>query len=323
MIAGAIGSYFFIFNKKQSQEETKTLVLGWNAWPGILPYLIAYDNGFFEEEGVNVKLKYEESYTEMVDDMLAGKIDFSADMVLIDVMEKNTKGGDLVVVGLTDYSNGADGIVANKEINSIIELRGKRIAVEKGGLGDYFLFLFLGKYGLKIEDVEEVDIASQQGVDAFIRGEVDAVVTYGPDLSRVLKDGDGKIIFSTSDVPGTIIDVLVFHKNFVDQNPNTVKAVLRAYFRGIDFVKNNPDKSYEIGAKYFNISAEEFAKQLEGIKLADRLDNLAAFSYASGPKSLYVIFQNREKFLHEIGKIDKILFPGDVIFGEFLKEVAK
>jgi NitT/TauT family transport system substrate-binding protein len=321
-IAGVVGSYF-VFTAKQEIKAPEKLVMGWNAWPGVLSYIVAYENGFFEDENLDIELKLEENYTSMSEDLTGGKIDFSPDMVLIDVMERNSNGADLAVVGLTDYSNGADGIAVGKEIKSVSGLKGKKIAVEQGALGDYFLFLILEQYGLNMEDVTRVNLTAQEGTNAFIKGEVDAVVTYEPNLSRAVRDGQGTIIFSSANVQGAIVDTLVFQKKFASEKPEVIKAVLRAYFRGIDFIKDNPGKSYETGAKYFKMSAEEFANQLKGLKLAGKIENLVAFSYSSGPKSIFDSFKNRELFLRKIGKWENNILAEDMILKNFITEVLK
>jgi len=189
----AAGGIFF-YGQSQPKSLGK-ITLGWNTWPGNLPYLVAYEQGFFKEQGLEMEMIAEESYLKKVDDLISGKIDFSGDMALVDVVEKASKGGKLNVVLATDYSNGADGIVAKKEIKNISEFKGKKVAAEVGTLGEYLLYDALKKNNLELSDVQEVNLSAQEAAQAFIRGEVDAAVTYEPDYSQAVEKGAGWRIY--------------------------------------------------------------------------------------------------------------------------------
>lgn len=323
LIVGALLVFIiggFLWWRASQPKSLEKITYGWNVWPGVLPYLVAKDQGFFKDNGLDVEMVEYDSYIKKVDDAVSGKINFSGDFALIDVIEKVSKGNALQVVLATDYSNGADGIVAKSEIKNISELKNKNVAVEMGTLGEYLLYDALKKNNLTLSDINEVNLTAQEAAQVFIRGEVDAAVTYEPDYSEAVKKGNGTRIYTSADSPGLIIDCLTFRKDFLIQNPLKVQAVVNAYFEAMDFISLNPDKAYAIGAKYFKITPDEYKEQIKGVKLMSKDDNLKAFTYGSGIDSLHGTIKNINNFLIGKGTIKTVVDSTEVINPTFIRE---
>ncbi|MEI6304617.1 MAG: ABC transporter substrate-binding protein [Candidatus Taylorbacteria bacterium] len=298
----AIAGGLFLFGQFQNQS-LGTIKYGYQDWPGVLPYLIAYEKGFYKNRGLDVVLVKEDSYVKELEDLISGAIDFSGDVALIDVVKRVSKGVNLSVVLATDYSNGADGFVANSSVKSITGLKGKNVSVEMDTLGEYLLYEALKKDNLKLTDIKEVNLSAQDAAQAFIDKKVDAAVSYGPNLSRAVTDGDGAILYSSANSPGLIIDVLAFRSDFVKNNPAKVSAVVGAYADAMDFIEKNPGDAYTIGAKYFGISVEALTGQLKGIKLMSISENMDLMSFGSGKDSIHGLINNAYDFLKLKGDI--------------------
>ena len=296
----AVAGGFFSYERLRPRPQT-VVFMGYQTWPGVLPYLVAKDQGFFSRNGLDVRSRKIDSYVEEMADLSSGSIDFAGDIVLLDVVERASRGEPWTVVLATDYSNGADGIVAGKDVVSPQGLAGKTVAVEQNTMGAYLLYDALRKNGLGLADVNMVNLTAIEAADAFVRKEVNAAVTYEPDLSRAARDGDGRVVFSSADSPGLIVDVLAFTNGFPEQNPETVRAVIRSYFEAIDFIAKDPDRAYEIGAAYLGVTPEELRAQMVGIRQLGRLDNAALMTYGVGPKSLHGLYQDAYDYLSGIG----------------------
>lgn len=324
-VALAAGAVFYFWGNNwfgaRKIKNLEPVVMGYNLWPGSLPYLMAYEKGFFKNQGLEVKLMEEESYGKMFDDLVNGKNDFSPSIALIDVMQNAAVGGNLRVVGVTDYSVGADGIVANSGINSVKDLKGKKVGVEKDTLGEFLLYKALQLNGLKFSDITEINLTAQAGTQALIRGELDAAVTYEPDLSQAKNEISGNIIFDSADIEGLITDTLVFSQDFIDSHPQRVKAILKAYFQAVEYIKNNPDEAYAIGAKYFKITPQKFKDSLNGVRIVDQRNNFSAFSHSSALTSLYVNGKAKNEFLFQLGKIKEPVDLEKIINGDFVREI--
>jgi len=321
ILISVIGGGIYIYQQTQPKQLGE-ITYGWNAWPGNLPYIIAYEQGFFKEQGLDVKFVKETGYGAMLNNFISGQTDFSG-IALIDVAEKVSKGNNLKVILAHDYSNGADGIVAKKEIKSISELKAKKVAIEIGTLGEYLLYDALKKYKLTLADITEINLSAQDAAQAFIRGEVDAAVTYEPDFSQAVNQGSGWRLYTSTDSPGLIIDVLAFKSDFVAQNPLKVAAVTRAYFKAMDFISANPEAAYEIGAKYFEITPSEFKDQLSGLKLLNLDDNLNLMAYGNGSDSLHGLIHQAYNFLKEKGIVLTPVDSTEIVEPKFIRELIK
>ncbi|MEM5838720.1 ABC transporter substrate-binding protein, partial [Pediococcus acidilactici] len=129
------------------------------------------------------------------------------------------KGIDSQIVALADTSAGADVILANSDIASIQQLKGRRVGVQSGGVGHFFLLQVLNSAGLVENDVRLVELGSQDAATAWQTNQVDACYSGSPFSDAALKvKPTGKVLASTKDFPTAIADLYVFHKNLIESN---------------------------------------------------------------------------------------------------------
>ncbi|MFA6429184.1 MAG: ABC transporter substrate-binding protein [Patescibacteria group bacterium] len=290
LLATITGAALFtdLFRRSTPQKQTHPkIVYGWNLWPGALPSLVAYEKGFFREEGLDVDLKLVKEYRDLITNLEQGRVTYMGELALIDALERTANGQNFRVVSATDFSSGADGIVASPAIQDVKALKYKRVAVEKSTLGEYLLRQALTSAGLSLQDLTVVDLPASEAAEAFIQGEVSAAVTFEPHLSRALSASNGHLIFTSAQTQNLITDVTVFQKNFVDQYPETVQAVVRATLKATEYIKQYPEESFVIGGRYFSITPEAFQAQFRGIQLYDLQQNRNYFSYTAGPDSIF------------------------------------
>lgn len=322
ILISLLATWVFVYKNNNFGNLIK-IKYGYQNWPGVLPYLVAYEKNYFKENGLDVTLVKENSYVDEINNVVSGKTDFIGDIALIDVVKDVSEGKSLKVILATDYSNGADGIVANKSIKNVSGLNGKIIAVEEGTLGEFLLFDALKKNKLVFSDVKTVNLSAQESAKAFINKKVDACVTYEPDLSEAILKGDGVAIFTSANSPGLIIDALVFRPEFVDKNYSQVQAVVKAYFKALDFIEKNQDKAYEIGSKYFEVSAKEFETQYKGIKQVPYNENVSLMTYGDSNTSLHGLINNAYSFLYLKGTVNKPIDSTDIIDPRFIRSLSK
>lgn len=320
LVLGFFGAFYY---KNINKKYLGKITYGYEVWPGVLPYLIAYEKGFFAEQGLDVKLYKSQNYTQEIDDFLSGRVDFLGDYALIDVIKKVSTGEKVKVVLATDYSNGADGIVTDKSISNVSQLKNKKVAVEKNTLGEYLLYDALKKSNLSLSDLEEIDLSAQDSAKAFVDKKVDACVTYEPDLSKAIKEGNGNLIYNSSQSPGLIIDTLVFRPEFIEKNPSKVLAVVKAYFNAVNFIEKNNDEAYSIGAKYFDITKEDFKKQYEGIKQVSFIENMTLMSFGSGRDSLHGLVSSACDFLQTKDILHAKVDSLEIIDPQFVRALSK
>ena len=275
-----------------------TITIGYAVWPGYLGLYLARDKGYFREAGLNVELKSYMSLSELSKDYVAGKMQGRANLNL-EAVNETLQGLDQKIVLAIDYSNGSDAIAARSDIQTLADVKGKRVGLDPNTLEEFFMAWALERNGLSLKDVTIVAASPEKAPELLKAGEVDVAVTYEPFLSQLLVDDHFHTIYSSSDAPGLIADLLTFRTDFIQAYPKTIEAILRAYFRGIRFWKEHPAEAYQILAKELNDTPDGTAKQLQGVRVLDENDNRTAFTFAAGLQSLYGNLRQVNRFVTE------------------------
>jgi sulfonate transport system substrate-binding protein len=112
-------------------------------------------------------------------------------------------------------------------IKSVADLKGKKIAFNKGANVHYLVVKVLEKAGIKYSDVTPVFLAPADARAAFERGSVDAWAIWDPfQASAEVTIGARTLADGTGTVPNT--QFYLARKAFTDTNPQIVDAVIDA-----------------------------------------------------------------------------------------------
>ena len=122
-----------------SAQSTQPIRLGFNLWPGAIPWQVAEDKGFIKASGVNPEINWFQALGDQINAFKAGKIDI-ANLTLNDLFMSNSHRVPCKLILMPDISAGADAIVASNSINSVKDFVGKQSAVEIATVG-HLLFL--------------------------------------------------------------------------------------------------------------------------------------------------------------------------------------
>jgi NitT/TauT family transport system substrate-binding protein len=191
-------------------------------WPGWFVWYLVKEKGFFEKNGVKAELVWFPVYSDSLSALATGKVDANS-QTLSDTLAPASKGIPLKAVLVNDNSFGGDGIVVKPGIQSLQDLKGKKVATELGTVDHLLMLRALSKSGLKEKDVNFVNMTVNDSGPAFIAGNLDAAVLWEPFLSKTIEEGKGKLLFSSKDNPGLIPDLLVFKESVTTNRPEDVK----------------------------------------------------------------------------------------------------
>lgn len=282
-----------------SSGET-SVRLGFSAWPGWFPWQVAEEAKIFEANKVPVDLKWFDGYLESINTLTASQIDANS-QTLNDTISAISGGADQVVVLVNDNSTGNDKIIVREGINSIADLKGKKVAAEEGTVDHFLLLLGLRKAGLGPKDINFQPLETGKAAAAFVAGQVDAVGVFAPFTTQALKRPGSKELFSSKDFPGAIPDHLVFTRKFVNEHPDRVQAMVDSWFATLDYMKANPDKATEIMAKRAGVTVAEYKEYANGTKIFTIEENLKAFQPGKDMTSLPYAAEEMSKFLVDVG----------------------
>ena len=162
-----------------------------------------------------------------------------------------------------------DAILANTKIQSIKDLKGRKVAFMSASPSDFLLGYALARDGLSEKDVQPVNTTPEGVVGIMAGGSADVGVTYEPNVSVIVKSSGGKrfhVLMSSREARGMITDVLVLKENVIAKNPKLVEGLIRGTMDGLAFMKADPAEAAAVIAKTLDISPAEVQQQLPNIE---------------------------------------------------------
>ncbi len=270
LIAAAAAVGFAASGFAASAQE---LVVGAASNPGGLAVFVAQDKGIFAKNGVDVKVEIRNTGSELSKGLCAGEFDFApaAFTNLPAALERGLNVRGVVgYVGAAFEKPTADavvGLIASKDsgINSVGDLKGKKVGVTFGSTGDAWLLAALKQAGLGTNDVERINTRPPSLVSVIDTGGVDAIVAWEPFVFRTLQKVEGsKLIKRGGD--------LVCFCAYLHGNPERVYADEEKTQKFVDaiaeaaaYVRNpaNREEVAEIGTRFVNMTKEEVLAGLD------------------------------------------------------------
>ncbi|NEP25643.1 ABC transporter substrate-binding protein [Moorena sp. SIO3I6] len=309
-------------DNSQAVKDSTPIVMGYSSWPGWWPWYIAEKEGLFEANGLNVQLKWFDGYLESMEALAAGKLDANC-QTLNDTISfaADAVNGEVAVL-VNDNSAGNDKIIVTAEINSLKDLKGKKVAIEEGVVDDFLLSLALEEEGMSRKDVEIVPLETGAAAAAFAAGKVDAVGAFPPFWLTALKRKGSKELISSKAFPGAIPDLLVVTQKLIDERPGQVQALVKTWFDILEFMKTNPKKADELLAERANVSVEEFQQFKEGTRIFTLEENLEAFSPGNSMKHMPFAAKKMSQFMLDVGFIQKVPDLDKILDDQFVKAYA-
>lgn len=259
-----------------ADEPTELKFGGSATWLGQVPIMVAIDNGYFEEEGIKVEFVPIGSSYDRLSALTSGSIDFS-NLGRVAVISEMARGNDAFYnVANVDDSPGNEGCWARPGVESIADMRGRKVAANSSA--EITMTLLLATEDMTQSDVELFNIGGTEMAPALARGDVDVACIWQPLLDG-LKAAvpDGKLIGTDKDTSfynefGTMAspDIVIMSRELVNDSPEIANKVIKALFKGADFANNNPEEAAQVVSHYFNKDA------------ADLVDSIDEFMYFGG-----------------------------------------
>ncbi len=283
-----IGATLVSLSAIAQAHAAEPLKIGYSDWPGWVAWEIAIEKDMFKKAGVDVQFEWFD-YVASMDAYAAGQLDAVA-MTNGDTLVTGATGAQSVMILINDYSNGNDMIVAQPGINSVKELKGKKIGVEIGFVSHLLLLNALEKSGLSEKDVELVNVPTNETPQVLASGDVDAIVAWQPSSGQSLSLVPGsKAIYTSTDEPGLIYDVLAVSPTSLATRRDEWKKVLMVWDQAIAYL-NDPatqDEAISIMAARVGLEPAAYKPFLEGTRILSIKEALPYAEKKDGFKSIY------------------------------------
>jgi NitT/TauT family transport system substrate-binding protein len=268
----------------------KTYLIAWSVWTGWMPFRLMQDKGFLakraSEQGVSIELKEFKGYMDSVQAFAAQKV-HGVTMTSMESLQPASNGVDSVAILVNDVSNGGDGVLVRGEAADVKSLKGKTVLLEEFSVSHYLLNRALGSAGMTEKDVKIKNIPGDDAGKAFLTDDkVQAVATWNPHLFKAVEARKGKVVFSSKDIPGEIIDFLVVNGDALKESPKLGTALVSAWYDAMQFITDQTTRTeaIEIMAKAAGASVQEFNKMLADTDLFYDKKRAGSFLESDGLK---------------------------------------
>lgn len=255
-------------NNAGSEDNAKTvtkMTVGHINLANDLPAFVAEEKGYFKDENLEVTLKKLDSSKLATDALYAGDIDASAGsstVPLLGAESTQPNKAKVYALGYTGNSEkttlGAFVVKDDSPFGTVSDLVGEKIAVFPGGTAKILLTRYMQAQGVDTADIEWVEQLPNLWAASLQSGAVDAVYAYEPQLTIFKQDkanpvrvmGYGALEF---EIDPLYLGGATISSDFISKNREAAKSYIRAYYKGIDFIKNNEKEAREILAKYTGV----------------------------------------------------------------------
>ena len=227
-----------------------------------IPLFIARENGWIEDalKKYNVSVVWYdfESGPPMNESIGKGETDLGV-MGDVPTVSAITQGQEREVVAISAQAADSYAVLvsADSDIQGPEDLAGKKIATTIGSTGHNLVRKYLASGGVDLSSVTLVDSNTADMPYMLKKKQVDAVALWEPNVTRIVDQGDGRIIGVGSDCGLAGTNTIIGRKEFTEANPTIVKVVLEQYKRAADSLDEVPDSVWKKVARYLSLDESQ------------------------------------------------------------------
>ena len=262
----------FLMTTPVFAADKMTLLLDWFVNPDHAPIIVAREKGFFADQGLEVEVIAPADPSDPPKLVAAGKAELAISyqpQIHLQVAE----GLPLIRVG-TLVSTPLNCLLVLKDgpIKKISDLKGKKVGFSVAGVEEALLTAILGKHGLKMSDIELVNVNWSLS-PSLMSKQVDAVLgAYRNfELNQMeIEKVPGRCFYVEEEGVPTY-DELIYIANTKLMDKGKIRRFLRATELATQYIVNHPEESWKV----FSSTSKELRDQLNEMAWSDTLPRLA------------------------------------------------
>ncbi len=248
--------------------KAQKFTVAWSIYTGWMPWDYARHSGILQKwadkYGIEIELILMD-YIPSIEAFTAKQ----ADACVMTNMEALSipafSGVDSTVLIMGDYSNGNDAILTRDDIG-ISDLSGQTIHLVELSVSHYLLARGLEKNGLQESDVRLVNTSDSDIGPMFLSDETQkVVVTWNPNIMEIELASGVTNIFSSADIPGEILDLMMVRTEVLTRNPDVGKVLTGAWYEVLEMMSKGgapTDEALKFMAEASGSSLDDYKKQL-------------------------------------------------------------
>lgn len=218
---------------EEAAEPRTTFNIGWSIYAGWMPWPYAQQAGIVDKwadkYGLEINFVQVNDYVESVNQYTAGKLD-GVTVANMDALTIPAAGGkDTSAIILGDYSNGNDAVLL-KGASNVAAIKGRDVYLVELSVSHYLLARALETNALAMTDVKTMNTSDADIAGAFASPQITAAVAWNPQVTTMKEVAGTNAVFTSADIPGEILDLLVVDTATLKANPNLGKALAGIWY---------------------------------------------------------------------------------------------
>lgn len=241
----------------------------------------------FEPDGIRIEWQFPRGTGPAINEAFANRqLEFASYGGLPNIVGRGA-GVRTTALAASGISPTYVGVRPAAGIKTLADLKGKKVAFQRGTIFELSLSLILAGVGLKNEDVQLFDLQGADQTAAIQSGDVDALLGQGNQVLALVHSGLVEVLYSTKGpAPGSTFGSFTVLDSFAKENPEIVARVLRSYVQASHFASldENREKLYDIWA-LTGSPRESYVKDYADDNLRDRNSPLIDDFYRANIKA--------------------------------------
>jgi len=219
--------------------------------PAFSQFYVAKEAGLFEKNGLDVTINTGPSGSAMVPFLINNQVQAAYGSDLAGVINHNV---DNKVVAVADGTYLVKWLsVVGRNVQSLDELKGKRIGIAKGTGSEIFWSRVLVKRNLQAADFKIVDIEAPEMLAATERGDIDGFAVWEPWPTRTLQAVKGTKILQDAEGIYNNINFVYMNRGWIEQNRETAEKFMRALVQANDLIGSDRPAAAKMVAKFLKM----------------------------------------------------------------------
>lgn len=238
--------------------QPETLTLGLPSLEQNALIYVAAEQGFFSANGLNVEIKEYDSGATAIDRLLADDVDLAGAAefpVAKALVQKKPLG---IIASYDKFEN--DYLIGRKDrgIQTISDLKGKRIGVALNTINEFYLGRFLELRGIQLNEVTPVDLKPAQFVDAITSGKVDALIAWQPYIHQALERQADMVTWPAQNNQ-FVYGLLIGNTEWLAEHGDLVERFIRSLHQAQTYLNAHPGEAQAIVQKRLNYDSSYLA----------------------------------------------------------------
>ncbi len=236
-----------------AQTRTK-MTIATGVDPAFSQFYVAKEAGIFEKNGLDVTINTGPSGSAMVPFLINNQVQAAYGSDLAGVINH---GVDNNVVAVADGTYLLKWLsVVGRNVQTLDELKGKKIGIAKGTGSEIFWARVLEKRNLKAADYKIVDVEAPEMLAAVERGDIDGFAVWEPWPTRTLMSVKGTKILQTAEGIYNNINFVYMNRGWIEANRDTAERFIRALCEANDLIGADRPAAAKMVAKFLKMPLE-------------------------------------------------------------------